>query len=654
MISYVVIILFLPAIAFLLQLFFRKRFLAGKGWISTTAIMLSLALTMAIFGMIFVISDTNFEIEKNWLWIKIGDLNISFGFLIDNISAMLLFVVALIGSLIHVYSTEYVKNPAGGLYSKTARYFGILSLFTFSIYGIIVSNNFFMLFLFWELASISSFLMIRYNFENGSVCNGANRMLIINLIGDLMLLVGILLLYNQFGSFNFKDIFSGIDTQQLEDGYITFAGISIFFGVIAKSALFPLHVWLSDAMDAPIPVNAFMHATSLISAGIYLIIRVFPIFTPTTLLVMAYIGGFTALFAATIAATQTDIKQILAYSTVSQSGFMVLSLGIGAISVAFFHMITFILINALLFLSTGNIMRAMHTAFCGSDNRAIDFRDVRNLGGLKKYLPVTYWTFLICVAAYSGIPLTSGFLSKNLVLASGLSFVIANKYNWLLLFFGFMAFGYMVFNIFRLFFLTFHGRLSCPDRKESIHEPESAMTFPVIILSLLSLFVIYTFPHLNPIRFDGWIKNLIFQADISFGNYYYLTAIISAILILTAILLAWLLYVKKLISAEHISKKFKVLYQLLNNKYYFDKIYSVCVTKPFGKVTQSVDWFDHYCIGGLSSSLAKVFLFFSSLVNHFECTILNGTGSRVRKVVKFLNRVVKKLQKSKPSSFMFL
>ncbi|HDY75649.1 MAG TPA: NADH-quinone oxidoreductase subunit L, partial [Candidatus Marinimicrobia bacterium] len=421
---------------------------------------------------------------------------------------------------------------------------------------------------------------------------------------------------------------------------------------------FPLHIWLPDAMEGPTPVSALMHAATMVAAGVYLVVRLFPLFTPDALLVIAYVGGFTALFAATIAVTQNDIKKVLAYSTVSQLGYMILSVGTGAYIAGFFHLVTHAMFKACLFYGSGSVIHSMHHALDKKHDHKTDPQDMRNMGGFKKKMPITYWAMLICTLAISGVPLFSGFLSKDAILAGTLSFASQNPGHFLLPVFGFGAAAITAFYMFRLMIMTFHGKPQMPEIYDDIHESPKEMTFPLVVLSSLSIFIFYTLPYFNPFSDEGWFSEMIVASDsVVPGNktahyiaegihhvHYYAMAL-SLIVAALGIFLSWTMYFKKKISADGWAKKLKPIYNLSFNKYFFDENYNQYLYQPFLKLSNLVayiDWdlYDKYFINGFGR-VTKLFSFFTGRLDYdgLDQTIIDGIGRSTRRaggVLKYL------------------
>ncbi len=343
--------------------------------------------------------------ETSVAWLSIGDFHVDFGLHLDSLSLMMMLIVTGVGGAIHIYSAGYMHDDPG--YS---RYFACMSLFTFSMLGIVLANNFVQLFIFWELVGVSSYLLIGFWFEKPSAADAAKKAFLTNRLGDFGFLLGILIVWATLGSLNFTSLKDQLATNPAALGGIaTIAALLIFCGAVGKSAQFPLHVWLPDAMEGPTPVSALIHAATMVAAGVYMLCRVFFLLDPAALQVIAWIGGFTSLLAALIAIQQDDIKRILAYSTLSQLGYMVMSVGLSSPTSAMFHLTTHAFFKALLFLGAGSVIIALHHE-----------QDIWKMGALRKKMPVTFWTFLFGTLALCGVPPFSGFYSKDSIIGQAL------------------------------------------------------------------------------------------------------------------------------------------------------------------------------------------------------------------------------------------
>jgi NADH-quinone oxidoreductase subunit L len=446
------------AVAIALGVRQNRRMSAG---FSVGAILLSffMAATLALSG------GASHASESSVSWLQAGPLSVEFGFRVDALSLMMALVVTGVGGLIHIYSCGYMsEDPA---YS---RYFGSLSLFTFSMLGIVFSNNFIQMFIFWELVGLSSYLLIGFWFGKPSAADAAKKAFLCNRVGDFGFLLGIIIIWTLAGSLNFgalQKLWSA--NPAILGGLATAAGLLVFCGAVGKSAQFPLHVWLPDAMEGPTPVSALIHAATMVAAGVYMLCRVNFIFTPDALSVIAWIGGFTSLLAALMAAQQNDIKRILAYSTLSQLGYMVMTVGLGNPAGSMFHLTTHAFFKALLFLGAGSVIHALHHE-----------QDIWKMGGLKDRMPATFWTFLAATLALCGVPPFSGFFSKDEVLAT------AYRHNLALFVVGVGVAALTTFYMARLFLVAFMGR-SRSEASGHAHESPAVMVRPLIILAIPSV-----------------------------------------------------------------------------------------------------------------------------------------------------------------------
>ena len=661
-IQFSLLILLLPLAAFVVQIFFGKRLPRQGDWISIGAIGITLILSLIMFATMLLSYDSGFSKEASFTWIDMGSFSIQLGFLIDNITIIMLVVVALISTCTHIFSLEYM---AGDI--RYSRYFAYLGLFTFSMNGIVLANNLISMYMSWELVGVSSYLLIGHWFEKDTAANAGKKAFLTNRVGDIGFFIGIMLLYTAVGSFMFSDIFEGVAVGKISGTMLTLAGVGLFLGAMGKSSQFPLHIWLPDAMEGPTPVSALMHAATMVAAGVYMSVRVFPLFSPDALLVVAYVGGFTALFAASIAVTQTDIKKVLAYSTVSQLGYMILAVGTGVYTAAFFHLLTHAMFKANLFYGSGSVIHAMHHALHKKHDHNTDPQDMRNMGGFKEKMPVTYWTMLVSALAIAGVPLFSGFLSKDAILAGTLAFATHHPAHLLLPVFGFGAAALTAFYMFRLMFLTFHGAPQMPGLIDDIHESPKEMTGPLVLLASLSVFIFYTLPYVDPFSDHGWFTDLVVAGD-SFvpgsipareiadhAHHAHYTAMYTSIAVaFLGIALAVMMYLRKVFSAENWVKSFGTLYDWSRNKYYFDENYERFLYQPFFRLANKVAWldwdlYDKYFINGFG----RFTDWLSRVTGRFDFEgidqgLVDGTG----RIVNYLGGTFRKLQTGRLQNYI--
>jgi len=641
MIKLALLILFLPLLSFVLQIFFGRRYEDKKGeWVSVGLVFTTLIMALVMLGLMLSKSDPGFSLEVHQSWLDLGVFKIDLGIFIDNITVIMLVVVALISSLVHLYSTAYMAGDV-----RYSRYFGFLGIFTFSMNGIVLANSLFMIYIFWELVGLSSYLLIGHWWEKDSAANASKKAFITNRIGDIGMFTGMLIIATVLGTFNFQLIgeriqegmwaanagmlFGGIEPHKL----LTFAGVLVFMGAVGKSAQFPLHVWLPDAMEGPTPVSALIHAATMVAAGVYLTVRIFPFLTADAMATIAFIGGFTAIYAATIAITQNDIKKVLAYSTVSQLGYMIMAIGTGAYVAGFFHLVTHAMFKGALFLASGSVIHAMHHSLHHLKDHETDPQDMRNMGGLKSKMPITFAVFMVTTAAISGIPLFSGFLSKDAILAGTWAYA-ANVHDgwlaqlhlaWILPVFGFGAAAITAFYMFRLIFMTFYGEPKQARIFKHIKESPKVMTIPLMVLALFSLFFIFTLPSVNPFSDHGWFTTVV-QTPASVvmtGPAFeiehfehalheaHMPAMVTSILVAgLGILLSVLVYLLKKISAENLAVKLGALYKGSFNKWYMDEFYINGIIRPFLKGCGAIgrfdlDFYDHYFINGWGRNVKR-------------------------------------------------
>ena len=665
MITYAPYFLLLPLAAFVIQIFFGKRLPRKGDWVSISAVGITLCLAIAMFVMMLFLYKPGMKEELTWEWFNLGQLSVKIGVLIDNVTVIMLLVVSLVSGLVHLYSVGYMKDDP-----RYSRYFGYLSLFTFSMNGIILSNNLLSIYMFWELVGLSSYLLIGFWFEKDSAADASKKAFLVNRVGDIGMFIGIMLFFTATGSFLFSDIFDGVAAGALPLPVLTIAGLCLFAGAIGKSAQVPLHVWLPDAMEGPTPVSALIHAATMVAAGVYLTFRMFPLFTPVALTIIAYVGGITAIFAAIIAVTQNDIKRVLAYSTVSQLGYMIMAIGTGAYVAGFFHLTTHAAFKAALFLCSGSVIHAMHHAYHKLGDHDSDPQDMRNMGGMKDRMKITFMTMLIATVALSGVPFMSGFLSKDAILAGTLSYALHHPEHFLLPVFGFGAALLTAFYMFRLIFMTFYGKPAKQEVLDNIHESPATMTTPLIVLATLSIFIVYTLPYINPFSDHGWFTDLIVATNSVVPQYVNPSAheiaegihhahlpamIISVIVAFTGISLAVIIYLKKKLSAEKLAKSLALPYKLSFNKFFVDEIYSRLLINPTIKLAKAIgffDWeiYDKYFINGFGRVTDRLSRFIGINLDYdvLDQQIVDGVGKSTR----FFGGTLKFIQTGKIQNYL--
>jgi NADH-quinone oxidoreductase subunit L len=601
---------------------------------------------------------------------QFGKLKVTIGYYIDTLTVTMFCMVTLIASCVHIYALGYMHDELHDHYvdhevhlsngqhlkrpGRFYRFFQYLSLFSFSMLGIVIAGNVLMVFVFWELVGICSYFLIGFYYERHSASTAANKAFIVNRVGDFGMLVGMMALWASLGTFAFGDkqdaegrtmltdagaiaepgVFTHLRTAEnhyrlvptegmavegarsLDDGakadstragqwLLFIAGVGIFCGCVGKSAQFPLHVWLPDAMEGPTPVSALVHSATMVAAGVYLVGRFYPAFSPEVLLVIAVIGGITLSLAATIAITATDIKRVLAYSTVSQLGYMMLSLGLGGWIAGLFHLITHAFFKSLLFLCSGSVIHAVHT------------NDMTEMGGLRKKMPITAYTMLVgCLAIIgAGIPLTSfglsGYYSKDAIVEQALSYAQTNGgAYWLLFLVPVIGAAITAFYMFRLWYMTFAGAPRNKHRYDHAHESPGVMTKPLVLLALFAIAAGWTLPAGN-----FGVRNLLSQAQPVGTAEGGEGALMAALSIpaehlshapeivtkaglaafgaaMTGLLIATIIYLWRMLDPAEIKQAFRPLYRLLWNKWYFDELYDAIVVRPAMFLGRQIAAFD--------------------------------------------------------------
>jgi len=408
-------------------------------------------------------------VEGSFTWIDLGGFHLNAGILVDGMTAVMLMVVTTVSFFVHLYSTGYMHGDR-----RYERFFAFLGFFTFSMLGIVLSNNLFFLYVFWELVGLSSYLLIGFFFHKHSAANANKKAFLTNRVGDYGFWLGILTFFTACGTLNYFELFAHVHAGTIGGTMLAWAGVGLFMGCVGKSAQMPLHIWLPDAMEGPTPVSALIHAATMVAAGVYMVARLAPLFGTTAMTVIIYVGSITAFVAATVALVKTDFKRVLAFSTLSQLGYMVMSLGAGDPVNAMFHLTTHAMFKGLLFLTAGSVIHAVHS------------QEITDMGGLRKKMPVTFATFMVGTLALSGVPFFSGFYSKDGILGSTLAFgMISGQYIPYIL--GIAAAVLTPFYMFRLTFVAFFGKPKDQERYDHAHESPWNMTVPLIVLAALSI-----------------------------------------------------------------------------------------------------------------------------------------------------------------------
>jgi NADH-quinone oxidoreductase subunit L len=567
--KYIWLIPVLPLAGFVINGLGRNTLSKGLiGTIASLMVFLSFALSVGAF---LQVKNTDAAINVQLFdWISVGDLHIPFSFLVDQLSAIMLLIITGIGFLIHLYSIGYMSHDAG-----FGKFFAYLNLFIFFMLLLVMGSNYVIMFIGWEGVGLCSYLLIGFWFTNPSYADAAKKAFVMNRIGDLGFLIGVFVIIKTFGSVAYADVLTKAVGMHSGDHTLLLITLLLFVGACGKSAQIPLFTWLPDAMAGPTPVSALIHAATMVTAGIYMIARSNILFTlsPVTMNVIAIIGIATVLLAALIALTQTDIKKVLAYSTVSQLGYMFLGLGVGAYTGSFFHVLTHAFFKALLFLGAGSVIHAVSGE-----------QDMRNMGGLRKKLPVTFWTMLIATIAISGIPPFSGFFSKDEILAA------AYVHSPLLYVLGVIGAMFTSFYMFRLMFLTFWGSFrGTHEQEHHLHESPPSMTIPLIILAILSAGGgLLNIPHVlgGNSWLEHWLEPVFKHTALVTGEYSMalntekMLMGISVAAAVVALIYAYLKYIKNADLPLAENEERPALVKLSYNKFYIDEIYDAIIRRP--------------------------------------------------------------------------
>ena len=658
----------IPLAAFAVMIFTGKRLPRRGDWLSTSAIGAALVLACVVLAAkLGSYREETLVMSGTWIDFHAvpvtGPLRIVLGIAVDNLSAVMLVVVTLISTLVHLFSIGYMKGDV-----RYSRYFAFLGLFSFSMLLIVLANNLLLLYVGWELVGICSYLLIGHWYEKKSASDAAIKAFVVNRVGDLGFFIGIAILFMTFRTFTLADIFAAMAAGTIPFGsqwWLTAAGILLFCGAIGKSAQFPLHVWLPDAMEGPTPVSALIHAATMVAAGVYLVARLFPVMTADALVVIAYIGAVTAFIAATIALVQNDIKKVLAYSTISQLGYMIMGLGVGAYSAGFFHLVTHAMFKAGLFLGSGAVIHAMHEALHHAGDHATDAQDIRNMGGLRKRMPVTFWTFVVYTLAIAGVPLTSGFLSKDEILAGTLAFGGMTGHV-LIPVIGFLVAGLTSFYMFRLVIIAFLGEHRDAERAHHVHDPGWVMTLPLVVLAVLSFFLFYS---VNPFGgATGWIPRAVerpasvvpvAQAAAPAGAFEEVVQGIhtSAMLLSLAmaglgILAAFATYYWKRINADAVARALAPVHSFLLHKWYFDELYGAVVVGGVLGLSRVLRWIDTYVVDGAVNGAGALARGVSFLSGKFDTYVVDGLVNASAYLSGLAGLVLRKFQTGRVQTYV--
>ena len=560
----------LPLVSFLILGLFGHWIKDNAHLVAVPAVLVSWLLSLLVF---FDVANGHQSSFPLYTWLTSGMLDIHIGFSIDRLTAVMLLLVTTVSSLVHIYTIGYMRGDPG-----YARFFSYIALFTFSMLMLVMADNLLQLFVFWEAVGLCSYLLIGHWYDRPAACAAATKAFLVNRVGDFGFMLGLLLVWYSFGSLDYQEIFpraheSAGDVMNVlgpfggtwDVSVLTLICLLLFTGAIGKSAQVPLHVWLPDAMEGPTPISALIHAATMVTAGVFMVARLAPLYnlSPTAMTVVAITGGVTMVVGATIALTQTDIKRVVAYSTVSQLGYMIMACGLGAYASGMYHLLTHGAFKALLFLGCGSVIIALHHE-----------QDMQRMGGLKDKLPVTYWTFVVGSLALAGFPLTSGFFSKDDLLISAWS---AGPLGQCLTVLGLVTALMTAFYSFRLVFVTFWGPSHVdPHHAGHIHESPKTMTLPLIILAMLSIVTGY----LGIPEFLGPMFETNAGGAAHEGGVGIIIMVVATAMGLIGIAGAYYVYVLNPTLPDRFARQWQSLYRGSLNKWYVDEAYDRTIVRP--------------------------------------------------------------------------
>jgi NADH-quinone oxidoreductase subunit L len=621
-----------------------RRYIRDKAHIpAIVSTALSLLFALLVIGDI--VADPKATQVVMFDWIVAGPLSVQIGFLADPLSAMMLLVVAGVGFLIHIYSIGYMHGDPGYY-----RFFAFLNLFMFFMLVLITANNYLLMFVGWEGVGLSSYLLIGFWFERKSAADAGKKAFVVNRVGDAGFLLGVFLIYTTFGTFTYLDVFQR--APEASTAVLTAITLCLFVGAMGKSAQIPLYVWLPDAMEGPTPVSALIHAATMVTAGVYMVVRSHVLYqlAPISAEFVAIIGGLTAIFAASIGLVQNDIKRVLAYSTVSQLGYMFLGAGVGAFIHAIFHLVTHAFFKGLLFLASGSVIHALNGE-----------QDMRRMGALRPHLPITSLVFYVGAIAIAGIPPFAGFWSKDGILADTFK-----SGHYILWFIGVVGAFMTAFYMFRLIYMTFYGE-SRVDHEvlHHVHESPPVMTVPLIILAILSVVggLILGVPPEH-----GWIHRFLgavvghgvvqvaggvveaagmVEEHVGGGAFHALDILLMIVSVLVGVLgwaLAWFMYTKRTDIPARLAEKYRDLYELLLNKYWVDELYDYVFVRG-GKAMANLLWgFDERVVDGAVNGASHMTVQSSEGSSRFDLYTIDGSVNGLSVVIKFGARAFRLLQ----------
>lgn len=643
----------LPLLSFLAA-FFTKKNTA----IALVSIFLSFLVSAWLFGYLWNENEISYQLH----WFSIAGTDFSAGIMLNNLTVLMLLLVSGIALLVHLYSVEYMHAEP-----YLHRYWAYLGLFCFAMLGLVMAGNLLLIYMFWELVGFSSYLLIGFWYTRDAAAQAAKKAFIMNRIGDAGFLAGMLILYSQFRTLDVAALFgdggllgtstirNGMwmsESGQLPSAWFTVAGIAFFLGAMAKSAQFPLHTWLADAMEGPTSVSSLIHAATMVAAGVFLLARIHPVFNDTSLLIITVTGAFTACMAATIALAQYDIKRILAFSTISQLGFMMVAMGTGATGEGMFHLATHAFFKCLLFLAAGAIIHQLHRSKV-THQTDFDHQDIRNMGGLREQMPLTFYTMLIAALAIAGIPFTSGYLSKDAILIKTFEWASFNggmhqAIPYLLLISTWLTTFYIARLLFVVFFgKPFSARPAIGDA--AVADASWKMNLPLIILACCCLFPLFS---ANPFLFEqAWLlKGFATTDSLQRINAYH--TIIPLAVNLVSLLLIYLAYTRYATGALYQSRPVNGFTRFLQRQWYTNEVYSAVFVKPLMGLSRLVYITDRTVIDGMVNAVAKIGVVISTCAAWTDRTLVDGLVNGAGILAKGIGNFARSFQTGRVQTYL--
>lgn len=687
----------LPFLAGLILIFFGRKLPRGGDWVAQSSIVACAIASVWLFWQVIVKQDQtdwtwwSASAGLDWTWIKTGPFEVTVGLFYDNMTVIMAAMVTVVASCIFFFSAGYMHGDR-----DYPRFFAYLSYFCFAMMGLVVVDNLLFLFIFWELVGVGSYLLIGFFYDQVEPPKASLKAFMVNRVGDVLFLLGLIIAWQMFGTLRYPELFERLAAGEFaplssdhilagwdHEALLTLSGILIFCGAMSKSAQLPLHTWLPDAMAGPTPVSALIHAATMVAAGVFMVGRMYPYFTPSVLVVIAMVGAFTALIGASMGLVAWDIKKVLAYSTMSQLGYMMLGLGVGGFVAGLFHLITHAFFKACLFLGSGSIIHAVHS------------QDMRDMGGLRKKMPLTYATFLVATLALAGVPMFAGYYSKDQIVANAMAWGLTGGIaHWVPLVFGAIGVLLTTFYMFRLVFLTFHGAPADKHKYDHAHESPPVMVLPLVVLAAFGLFgggTIHPLPNNDELWFNSVVEKPVSAAAVGLGlssaahdlpglkrgghgesaeaahgedffeepgvfegdhsewidalhAAHYPALILSMIMIVAGYLLARRMYLTRSTDPEEVSKRFGPLHKIISNKYYFDEFYAIAVIGNLKKWCNGLAWFDKNILDGAVNLVALLCRSVAFICGMFDTYVIDGFVNFWRGLTRGLSSVLRLLQ----------